>query len=848
MSGVGALTRLRALKRKADRRALEELDVSVAAVTAPSAEAWDRLCAIANRFGKAAHEPLLEYLSEVLAAWPDDLRVMPDSWWNAWTKKKHPLARLARLRLLDRAGAWYDGNLSGDGGSVLSVWGAPGGGAYVQGTAMDPHRAGGELVMMTGEGRTKMTLVQSSADYGQAVGARFSDDGKRLVTVYAAERLLVALWETRTGKSLASCEIGPDDAVLQDSQALVAIDAKVSRVAVHHRALGAVHLVTGKGKLAGVLPGGKEIDAISFIGDGKRLATTCGKTLTLWDVATRKPAQKIALPVAALEIATAGKGALDCIGASGRCVLRAGKKGLEVDPASVRRWPTTAGAARAALHPELGAILSLAGRPGLALPERRETRRLAGEHIWLEPAPGGREWIAIALVPGAAAGNDENDPQDDEEVGDGDKNASLRAERDPDGGIYLWSPDGNWSLPAGSLRIARNPLDDACSKYTSPSELLDHEKRNRELVTLVSYAVESGTFPLDVEERATWSDLHYPLHNAAELCSAAQDGADPIWAVFDLLLARDPDPKRVDSEGRNALHGLFYKLNGCAWYDGPPRGRLEDVVLKLLAAGCDPWAVAKSAVIYNPEEEVSARCLARLGLRNCVAALAEVRPALVQDAALHGQWEVVDDVLARGVGIDGRGPDGNTALHWTAFEEDAQLTRELLRRGADPNLAIDEREPVYLGFTPLHLAAFRDHADVARALVEGGARVDARDARGWTAAHLAAEWGHVATLQVLVSADAALDAETNDGETVIDLVRDPARSLTYPKSGEYGDWSNARRLTRDWIERVLESGASSGRGARFGASARCSAAIAARHFSTLRSRADAPGGGRASLP
>src|SRR4029079_16621014 len=137
----------------------------------------------------------------------------------------------------------------------------------------------------------------------------------------------------------------------------------------------------------------------------------------------------------------------------------------------------------------------------------------------------------------------------------------------------------------------------------------------------------------DVEERATWSYFHYPLHNAAELCSETKDEAAPIWSVFDLLLARDPDPKRMDRDGRDALTALFHNLNGHSWGDGPPRGRLEDVVFKLLAAGVDPSAVPQSGVVMmrtNIEQEVAARCLARLGLRRCVAARAEVRPALLQ--------------------------------------------------------------------------------------------------------------------------------------------------------------------------------------------------------------------------
>ena len=75
------------------------------------------------------------------------------------------------------------------------------------------------------------------------------------------------------------------------------------------------------------------------------------------------------------------------------------------------------------------------------------------------------------------------------------------------------------------------------------------------------------------------------------------------------------------------------------------------------------------------------------------------------------------DINARGTGS----PDG-TALLAAVLAAKAESVRELLARGADPEL------PNRDGMTPLHAAAFQNQRDVIEALIEGGATVEARPA------------------------------------------------------------------------------------------------------------------------
>jgi ankyrin repeat protein len=66
------------------------------------------------------------------------------------------------------------------------------------------------------------------------------------------------------------------------------------------------------------------------------------------------------------------------------------------------------------------------------------------------------------------------------------------------------------------------------------------------------------------------------------------------------------------------------------------------------------------------------------------------------------------------------------ALRYAALEGDLERIQEMIAAGADVNLA-DQA-----GFTPLHFAAQGQHAATAQALLAAGADVDARDSFGKT--------------------------------------------------------------------------------------------------------------------
>ncbi|EKX51936.1 hypothetical protein GUITHDRAFT_134253 [Guillardia theta CCMP2712] len=87
-----------------------------------------------------------------------------------------------------------------------------------------------------------------------------------------------------------------------------------------------------------------------------------------------------------------------------------------------------------------------------------------------------------------------------------------------------------------------------------------------------------------------------------------------------------------------------------------------------------------------------------------------------------------------------------------------------------------------------------------RRLIKEGARLEARNKRGWQALHCAASSGRKEIVEILVAAGADIDAETQDGETPLRLanghpdVEDILRSL-----GARDSMANAQAATQEFV-------------------------------------------------
>ena len=124
---------------------------------------------------------------------------------------------------------------------------------------------------------------------------------------------------------------------------------------------------------------------------------------------------------------------------------------------------------------------------------------------------------------------------------------------------------------------------------------------------------------------------------------------------------------------------------------------------------------------------------------------AEMLPLAFQLAVINGLDSLYGHTVGLGVNIEEVLERDPGFIFPASSGGSARIVRTLLEAGFEPNQA-DEA-----GWTPLHYSAAENHASVVTALLDAGAAIDARTAKGETAFNLANAHGHVETLKVLES-------------------------------------------------------------------------------------------------
>jgi ankyrin repeat protein len=167
--------------------------------------------------------------------------------------------------------------------------------------------------------------------------------------------------------------------------------------------------------------------------------------------------------------------------------------------------------------------------------------------------------------------------------------------------------------------------------------------------------------------------------------------------------------------------------------------------------------------------------------------------APLADAAEKLDRSKVRALISQRVDVNAPQPDGMTALHWAAYQDDLDLATLLLRAGANVKAAsrygvtplslactngngaivelllkagADPNAPLPGGETPLMTAARTGAPAVVQALLSHGARVDAKDdRRGQTALMWAAAEGHAAIVEDLIERGADFRTRVPSGFT-----------------------------------------------------------------------------------
>ncbi len=147
----------------------------------------------------------------------------------------------------------------------------------------------------------------------------------------------------------------------------------------------------------------------------------------------------------------------------------------------------------------------------------------------------------------------------------------------------------------------------------------------------------------------------------------------------------------------------------------------------------------------------------------CVSSLGTAgHDAPLADAVQRHDKQAVQALLKQRADVNVPQSDGATALHWSAYLEDAETTALLIRAGA----RVDKRN--HYGITPLALASGNGNAAIIDQLLKAGADPNGVVRAGETPLMLAARSGNTDAVKVLLSAGAQVDAkETWNGQTAL---------------------------------------------------------------------------------
>ena len=144
----------------------------------------------------------------------------------------------------------------------------------------------------------------------------------------------------------------------------------------------------------------------------------------------------------------------------------------------------------------------------------------------------------------------------------------------------------------------------------------------------------------------------------------------------------------------------------------------------------------------------------------CLAAAGSDAP--LADALEHRDTASVQTLLNRGVEINATQPDGMTALHWAAYQDDLETTKALLVAGADANAANR------YGVTPLSLACTNGNVAMVELLIKAGADPNAALPGGEAPLMTAARTGKIAAVKALIANGANIHAKDDrQGQTAL---------------------------------------------------------------------------------
>jgi uncharacterized protein len=234
------------------------------------------------------------------------------------------------------------------------------------------------------------------------------------------------------------------------------------------------------------------------------------------------------------------------------------------------------------------------------------------------------------------------------------------------------------------------------------------------------------------------------LQNGANVNETLPDGqsalviaaANAHWELGDFLLDRGADPNLAGA-GWNALHQAVRSRRPNIGFGIPgaiPTGTLDSINLikKMIAKNVN----VNARMTKNGMKDGQRNRLNRLGAtafflaaKNTDTEVMRVLAAAGADATIPSADGTTSLMVAAGLAIWNPGEDGGSLMGQEAEVLDA--VKLCVEMGVDVNASNQAGE------TALHGSAFRGVNSVAQYLADKGAKLDARDVRGWTALAIA---------------------------------------------------------------------------------------------------------------
>jgi len=169
----------------------------------------------------------------------------------------------------------------------------------------------------------------------------------------------------------------------------------------------------------------------------------------------------------------------------------------------------------------------------------------------------------------------------------------------------------------------------------------------------------------------------------------------------------------------------------------------------------------------------------------------------IVDAAKAADRPGVFALLQQRADVNAAEPDGTTALHYAAREDDVEMADRLIKAGADVKSANR------YGVTPLYLACLNGSASMIEKLLAAGANPNATVSLGETALMTVARTGNVEAAKVLLAHGAVVDArEEWRGQTALMWAAAEQHPEMVLDLIAHGADVNARSATQHWERQV----------------------------------------------